>query len=332
MSKRPTIHDVAERAGVSKSLVALVFKSDTGVSVKRRELVLKAARELGYTPNAFASALRSGDNGFVGIVIADFHNPLFTEFADLARRAFEAKGVYCFITTASVSIVDGVERIDPGPIQQVLDLKPSSLLLVGGLVDHTPFKNVSDKLPIAQVLSSKGELKRAVSVRSNDETAMKLVLDHLVSQGHKNIVYVGPEGERVAEDRKRAYQNQAKKHRLKTSIISTGMVKDEASGLTAGLLALKMKPSAIVCFNDNVAFGVQDALARNKAKVAVVGYDNTFVSALERISLTSVDQDKEGIVSQVVWLLSNPESFKKHSGKEILVEPGLVIRSSTTSI
>ena len=62
MSKRPTIHDVAERAGVSKSLVALVFKSDSGVSEKRRQLVLKAAKELGYTPNAFASALRSGDN------------------------------------------------------------------------------------------------------------------------------------------------------------------------------------------------------------------------------------------------------------------------------
>lgn len=332
MSKRPTIHDVAERAGVSKSLVALVFKSDSGVSEKRRQLVLKAAKELGYTPNAFASALRSGDNGFVGIVIADFHNPLFTEFADLARRAFEAKGIYCFITTASVSVVDGVERIDPGPIQQVLDLKPSSLLIVGGLVDHTPFKNIREDLPIAQVLSSKGDLKRAVSIRSNDDTAMKLVLDHLVALGHKNVIYVGPEGERVAEDRKRAFQAQAKKHRLKGAMVSTALSKDENSGLTAALTALKQKPTALVCFNDNVAFGVQDALARTKEKVAVTGYDNTFVSALERIGLTSVDQDKEGMVSQAVWLLTDLQAFKKYSGKEILVEPGLVIRNSTTRV
>ena len=57
-AKRPTIHDVAERAGVSKSLVALVFKSDSGVSAKRREIVLQAAKELGYTPQvAFAEGL-----------------------------------------------------------------------------------------------------------------------------------------------------------------------------------------------------------------------------------------------------------------------------------
>ena len=132
----------------------------------------------------------------IGIVVADFHNPLFTEFADLARQAFAARGIFCFIATASISIEDGVERIDPVPIQHMLDLKPSSLLIVGGLADHTPFKNISDKLPIVQVLSSKGDLKRAVSVRCNEERAMKLVLDHLQSLGHSNIVYIGPAGER----------------------------------------------------------------------------------------------------------------------------------------
>ena len=329
---RPTIHDVAKRAGVSKSLVALVFKSDSGVSQKRRELVLAAAKELGYTPNAFASALRSGNNGFVGIVIADFHNPLFTEFADLARQAFAAKGIFCFFATAAISTVEGKEVVDPVPIQHLLDLKPASLLIVGGLVDHSPFKNISETLPVVQVLSSKGALKRAVSVRSNDETAMKLILDHLLSQGHKNIVYVGPESERVAKDRRAAYESQAQKHKVKLNIVSTGLGRDERSGLTAGLQAIKSKPSAIVCFNDNVAFGVQDALARTGSKVAVTGYDNTFFSALERISLTSIDQVKEGIVSQVVWLLTDPEAFKKHSGKEIFIEPSLVVRDSTTKL
>ena len=330
MAKRPTIHDVAERAGVSKSLVALVFKSDTGVSQKRREIVLKAAQDLGYTTNAFASALRSGNNGFVGIIIADFHNPLFTEFADLARQAFAAKGIFCFFATSSSSMVDGEEKLDPVPIQHLLDLKPSCLLIVGGLVDHNPFKNVSEDLPVVQVLSSKGALRRAVSVRSNDDTAMKQILDHLLTLGHKNIVYVGPSGERVAKDRRFAYENQAKLHRVKLSVVSTGLARNEASGLTAGLEALKLKPSAIVCFNDNVAFGVQDAMARSGQKVAVTGYDNTFFSSLERVSLTTVDQDKESIVSQVVWLLTDPVALKKYQGKEIFIEPGLVVRNSST--
>ena len=332
MAKRPTIHDVAERAGVSKSLVALVFKSDTGVSQKRREIVLKAAKELGYTPNAFASALRSGNNGFVGIVIADFHNPLFTEFADLARQAFAAKGIFCFFATSSISNIDGVEKIDPVPIQHLLDLKPSSLLIVGGLVDHTPFKNIPEDLPVVQVLSSKGALRKAVSVRSNDDTAMKQILDHLLTLGHKNIVYIGPESERVAKDRRSAYENQAKLHKLKLSTVSTGLARTEAAGLIAGLEALKLKPTAMVCFNDNVAFGVLDALARANQRVAVTGYDNTFFSSLERVSLTTIDQDKESIVSQVVWLLTDHNALKKYQGKEIFIEPGLVVRNSSTKL
>ena len=329
-AKRPTIHDVAERAGVSKSLVALVFKSETGVSAKRREVVLQAAKELGYTPNTWASALRSGDNGFIGIIIADFHNPLFTEFADLARQAFAARGIFCFFATSSTSVIDGQQRIDPVPIQHLLDLKPSSLLIVGGLVDHSPFKNIPEDLPVVQVLSSKGALKRAVSVRSNDDTAMKQILDHQRTLGHKNIVYLGPESERVAKDRRFAYENQAKKHKIKLNIVSTGLARNEAAGLTAGLEALKLKPTALVCFNDNVAFGVQDALARSNQKVAVTGYDNTFFSSMERVSLTTIDQDKESIVSQVVWLLTDLDAFKKYSGKEIFIEPGLVVRNSST--
>jgi DNA-binding LacI/PurR family transcriptional regulator len=330
MTRRPTIHDVAEKAGVSKSLVALVFKQDSGVSQKRRELVLQAAKELGYTPNPFASALRSGNNGFVGIVVADFHNPLFTEFADLARQAFAARGIFSFIATASVSVVDGVERIDAVPIQHLLDLKPASLLIVGGLADHTPFRNINDKLPVVQVLSSKGDLKRAVSVRCNEDQAMKLLLDHLEYLGHKSIVYIGPEGERVAEDRRKAYANQAKKHKVKVHMVSTSISKNEESGLAAGLIALQMNPTALVCFNDNVAFGVQDALARKNSKVAVTGFDNTFFGNLERISLTTIDQNKDLVVSKVVELLTDSKQFAKYRGEEILIEPGLVIRDSTS--
>ena len=332
MTKRPTIHDVAAKAGVSKSLVAQVFKSEIGVSQRRRELVLKAASELGYVPNTWASALRSKNNGFIGIIIADFHNPLFTEFADLARQAFADKGIFCFFATSSVSNIEGEDRIDPVPIQQLLDLKPSSLLLVGGLVDHTPFRNISDEIPVVQVLSSRGALRNSVSVRSNDDTAMKQTLDHLLTLGHKKIVYVGPDGERVAEERRQAFINQAKKHKIKVNVVSTGNTRHVTAGLVGGIQALKAKPSAIVCFNDNVAFGVQDALARQQAKVAVTGYDNTFFSSLERISLTSIDQDKESIISQVVWLLTDHEALQKYRGKEIFIEPGLVVRNSTTKL
>jgi DNA-binding LacI/PurR family transcriptional regulator len=331
MAKRPTIHDVAARAGVSKSLVALVFKSDNGVSEVRRSLVLQAAKELGYTPNAWASALRSGNNGFIGIIIADFHNPLFTEFADLARRAFASQGIFSFVATASVSIENGLEKIDPAPIQHLLDLKPSSLLIVGGLAGYEPFKKVHQQIPIVQALSSQADLSSAVSVRSDENSAFEQILGHLTSLGHKEIVYVGPDSGLVAVERYRAFVDQAKKLKIKQHFVSTGNGKDEASGLAGGLASIRFKPTAIVCYNDNIAFGVQDALARTKTKAAVTGYDNTFVGALERISLTSIDQDKETIILKVQELLANETSFRQQRGKDILVHPKLVIRGSSTA-
>jgi DNA-binding LacI/PurR family transcriptional regulator len=213
----------------------------------------------------------------------------------------------------------------------MLDLKPSSLLIVGGLAGYEPFKKIHHQIPIVQVLSSQGDLSSAVSVRSDEDSAMEQVVGHLAALGHKEVVYVAPESDRVGQDRFKAFNTQAKKLKLKSHFISTGSEKDEASGLAGGLAAMQFKPTAIVCYNDNVAFGVQDALARAKSKAAVTGYDNTFVGALERINLTSIDQDQDSIVLKVQELLANETSFRQQRGKEILIQPRLVIRNSSSS-
>lgn len=330
---RPTIHDVAERAGVSKSLVALVFKSGDKVSDVRREKVLTAAAELGYTPNAWASALRSGDNGFVGIIVADFHNPLFTEIADLARRALAAKGVFSFVSAASLIESDEERTLDPKPISHLLDLKPSSLLIVGGLPELSAFKSVKEKLPIVVALAPIGDLSSAVSVRSDDNQAMALVLEHLKSQGHQNVAYLGPDDRLVSQVRKAAFLAKAEVLRLETAVVSTGSGLDEASGLAAAEKALQEtnSPTALVCYNDNVAFGAQSALVRSGVSgVAVTGYDNTYIAKLDLIGLTSIEQNESSIAEVACELLTNTDAYEEARGSEFLVEPQLIIRKSSS--
>ena len=80
-----TIFDVAERAGVSKSLVSLVLRGKPGVSDARRKAVLSAAKELGYRPNAAARSLVQQRTHTVGALLSDMRNPWFIDLLESAR-------------------------------------------------------------------------------------------------------------------------------------------------------------------------------------------------------------------------------------------------------
>ena len=88
-----TLKEVAERAGVSRSAVSRTFTDGASVSEKMRSKVEKAARELGYSPNALASSLTTGRTKLIGLVSNNFHNPIFLEVFDLFTRGLQDRGL-----------------------------------------------------------------------------------------------------------------------------------------------------------------------------------------------------------------------------------------------
>ena len=81
-ARRITSHDVARMAGVSQSTVSRTFGSGAPVSSESREKVLAAARELGYSPNFVARSLITDRTNIIGIVMADFTNPFYTNILE----------------------------------------------------------------------------------------------------------------------------------------------------------------------------------------------------------------------------------------------------------
>ncbi|MEM6763066.1 MAG: LacI family DNA-binding transcriptional regulator, partial [Pseudomonadota bacterium] len=93
MSARPTLKDVAARAGVSRSAVSRAFTEGASVSAVTRRKVLKAADELGYRPSVLAGSLTTRRTKLVGLVADNFRNPIFLGVFDLFSRLLQERGL-----------------------------------------------------------------------------------------------------------------------------------------------------------------------------------------------------------------------------------------------
>lgn len=314
----------------------MVFASEEGVSPERRDKVLAAAKKLGFTPNPWARSLATGSGAFIAILVVDLHNPLFTEVADLARKALLERGVQTFMTAASIQDIDGVKVLEKSTVQALVDLKPGGILIVGDLPDKDMLKSVPDSVPIIYATTIPSNQDRAIVLRIDENEGMRLIVEHLVSLGHTKICYLGLDDGDVEHARMSGLRKAMESNKLTLQWEKAD--RTEAEGYAAAKRALygKIKPTALVCFNDIVALGAQEAILEFEKsggyQIALTGFDNTYISALSRISLTSIEQDKEAIAQSAAEILTNPELAKSSRGKSVLQLPKLEIRNSTTSV
>lgn len=337
VTKRPTIRDVAQEAGVSKSLVSLVYSGDDKVSPERRAAVLAAAEKLGFTPNFWARSLATGASNFIGILVVDLHNPVFTELADLIRNELLKRGHESFMTAAIINDDQGVKSVEPSTVQALLDLRPRGIVVIGDLPDESSLDSVPESIPMIKVFTiPPKKLGRVTNIRSNDDEGMLKIVQHLTELKHKRIAYVGPVDSLVDRSRYEGYLHAMNTTGLKP--ITYICDRSESGGFQQTYYALKDQPgiTAIVCFNDLVAIGAQDAINnyRNNGGhfVALTGYDNTHMASLNQISLTSIDQDKDAMAKKAAELLSSELPWSKLSGKDILFTPHLKIRTSSAPV
>ena len=124
--RHPTIVDVAERAGVSKSLVSLVLRDAPNVSDEKRAAVTKAAEEIGYRPNAVARSLVRRRSFLIGVMVSDLHNPYFTEVIDGIQAAARGSGYHALFNTGGRDAAGEDQALDT-----LLQLRPDGIVMAG---------------------------------------------------------------------------------------------------------------------------------------------------------------------------------------------------------
>lgn len=312
---------------MSKSLVSLAYSAPEAVSPQRRERVRQAAEELGYRPNHVARSLNSMRDDIVGILVADSRNPVLSEIVDAARAALFETGRLGFVLTAVALDEDGT-RLDIDLLSMVADLRPARLLIVGSVPE---MRLVREAMPDARIVVASAipvDLDDAPSVHADDAAGIGLAVAHLAERGHRRIAHVGGAGGPTAEARTRAFDAALAAEGLPPGRVGLSDFTERGGHRAAGeLLDAATPPSALVASSDLAAIGALAAV-RDRGlsdRVAVTGYDNTFLAGLRLVDLTSVDPGNAEIGRRAAELLSTDAP----AAREHRIVPRLVIRSSS---
>lgn len=329
--EHPTIHDVAKRAGVSKSLVSLVMRGATNVSDARRAAVKKAAAEIGYRPNAAAKSLVRGRSFVIGVLISDLHNPFF---ASLANRIEETASLADYRTLIGSGFRSPKRELVA--IDTLLQLRVDGIILAGSTLKTADIAAAASVAP-AVLVSRSTKLSNVDSVNVNDRGAASLAVDHLVGLGHTHIAHLHGGTAAGARQRLVGYEASMKRHKLESHIATALGDFTEEGGYQAmnALLERPKPPTAVLAANDLSAFGALAAAQGRKVDVpgqlSVVGFGNTERAQLPHVGLTTVDQSRQLLASEAVRLLF--ERIEGRSAAEhIVIPPSLVERSTTQTL
>ncbi len=327
----PTIRDVAAHAGVSKSLVSLVLAGDPRVSDVRRQAVDAAIRELGYRPNLRARALSRRRTDTVGVLINDLTNPWFVELLAGLAGTLHSAGLSPVLADGRTDRRVGVDSIDTFLRQDV-----DGIVVVGGSLEEAAIVDAAARIPVVLAGTREPVLPTGDVVVNDDTAGAALAARHLVELGHTRIAHLRGPGE-VGRLRLAGFQATLAAAELDAErYLETGGL-NEDSGYAAArrLLARRDRPTAIFAYNDMSAIGTLSAADDLglwvPQDVSLVGYDNTYLSRIRHISLTSVDNGNFPVGTQAGRFLVDRIATPDLPSRLHLVPATLEVRGSTAA-
>ncbi|WP_424680818.1 LacI family DNA-binding transcriptional regulator [Frateuria sp. YIM B11624] len=302
-----TINEVAARAGVSPMTVSRVINGNGNVRDSTRERVLRAIRELGYTPNLAASSLAAAQATRIALI---YTNPSAAYLRELLLGALRGTA-----RTAVQLVIDAWDELDAdGERASARALAKS----VAGVILPPPLcesKVVLSELAAAgvPVVAIASDLRgTGISrVRIDDFNASKETAAYLISLGHRHIGYIKGNPDQTASARR--FEG------FQAALDEAGIAADPAlvqqgyftyrSGLKAAekLLARRSRPTAIMAANDDMAAAVVSVAHRRGLEVpghlSVVGFDDSSAATTVWPELTTVRQPIASMADSAIDIL-----------------------------
>lgn len=327
--KRPTLADLAARAGVSTALASIVMRGAKGASAATRERVLEAAREIGYRPDARARLLRSHRSHLLGVQFGLQH-PFHADLVEGIYATAEPAGYQ--IALSAVTAGRGEQRA----VETLLDDRCEALILLGPQAPASRLTELAGQLPVVSVARHlRPPVPGLEVVRTADAKGARQAVDHLVALGHRAIAHIDGGKAPGAADRRRGYRTAMSRHGLTEHIrvVPGGLTEAEGAEAAQVLAASHPRPTAVLAFNDRCATGVLDVFLRSgipvPGAISVVGFDDSHLARLAHIDLTTVGQDIPRLAHLAVdRAIARLDGRDTGTGEQV-VAPHLVVRGTT---
>ncbi len=278
-NRPPTMTDVAKLAGVSQTTVSFVVNNipDKGIPEDTRQRILDAVKELGYRPNAFAKNLRSQHSHIIGLLTDEILiSPHAGKIIQGAQNAAKAAGKIILLSNT-----EGDPELENAELETMLEHQ------VDGLIYATMFHRVLNPpealSEIPAVLLDCYDAGRTLPSVVPDEVHGGLTATaHLLEKGHRRIGFINNVTD-VPSVRGRldGYRQALQTHDIpfrETLVRSGNSTAENGYHSTKQLMQSEFRPTALFCYNDQIAMGAYDALRELGLSipddVAVMGFDN----------------------------------------------------------
>ena len=326
---RPTIKDVAERAGVSIATVSRALNDKGDVSGSTRERVREVARSVGYSPDPAARSLAGQKTRLVAIIVGDNagHRDLSLIFfgrvlTAISRRLSESGYDPLLLPPGDIGFDHGVD---------------AAILIGVDADDRLVGELVARGVPLVGV-DVRCASDHSAYVGSNHADGVRLALGHLHALGHRRIAHLaGATNTSAGAERLEAFRGEASTLGLD---IPEELIRradfSSASGYreTCALLALDERPTAIVAASDLMALAALQAIRDGGLQpghdIAVVGFDDLEAAALAYPPLTTIRQDRQELgtlaASRAIELIEDQEA----TPPDAILPVELVVRASSS--
>jgi DNA-binding LacI/PurR family transcriptional regulator len=334
---RPTIADIARRAGVSSGAVSYALNGRPGVSDETRARVLAVADEVGWTPNIAARALTGVGVSTVGLVIS---------------RPASVLGIEPFF----MSFVSGVEEVlsehDFALLLQVAPRPDTELetyrrwwtgrrvdgvFVVDLRVDDPRVEGLTDLGLPAVVVGDPEHAGPLPSVWSDDAQAVTVAIEHLAALGHRRVARVsGPDHLVHTRVRSEAFEAAGSRLGVKVQQVPTDYTLEAGISATRKLLGARWRPTALVFDNDLMAVGAVQVAAELGLGIpddlSILAWDDSPLCRLTSPPLSAMSRDVAAYGASAARLLLATIAGDRAEVRQRSSVPHLVDRGSLAAL